>query len=220
MTNFISILENRLEYLEDHERDHSINELIHLGILSSNEIFDFYSNIIQIINNKKPMNLINILNFKNLNSSINSIRESLSNDTYLPDNNLFGIIRGCDYSFKLHNNTINITLIVPILSYENTFSTYKMVPIPFVGEGGGLSRLSFKHDIFLANPFLNANVQILPLEKSVLLSTFFMILINANWMFSSKILPIHADENHYQLHSQLPDLETIPFTRQLLSPWN
>lgn len=65
LTNFISILENRIEYLEKHDKDHSINELIHLGILSSIEIYDYYSTIIYAFNNKNPANLINLLNFRN-----------------------------------------------------------------------------------------------------------------------------------------------------------
>lgn len=155
LTNFISILENRIEYLEHHEKDHSINELIHLGILSSNEIFDYLSDIINAFNNKDPTKLLNLLNIANLNNTIISLQKSLSNDTYLPDKNLFGIIKSSDFSITITNNIINIVLMIPILSNKNTYLTHKIIPIPFIGEGGSLIRIITNHDILFHNPSLN-----------------------------------------------------------------
>lgn len=155
LTSFISILENRIEYLEHHEKDHSINELIHLGILSSNEIYNYFSNIIHAFKNKDPTNLLNLLNIKNLNKTLILLQKSLSNDTFLPDQNLFGIIKSSDFSLTIHDNIININIMIPILSTKNSFLTYKIIPIPFIGEGGGLIHIISNHDILFHNPTFN-----------------------------------------------------------------
>lgn len=83
LTTFISTMDDRIVHLEENETQGYLNTLIHLAILSSNEIFNYYNSIWDITNNKETTQLTNLINYHDLSKIISSINSTLSHNGYL-----------------------------------------------------------------------------------------------------------------------------------------